>query len=81
MTLYISLTCLLDEIDLRRSQAMDLTIGGVHELLDKYRSSAYTCPKDSALSDLCGSFKLGALTRDLHGCSLFASLPTPRDTI
>lgn len=71
----MSLTWSLGEIDLRRCQAIDLAIVELHKLLDKYRSSSYTCPQDTTLSDLCGSFKLGALTRDLDGWSLLSPRP------
>jgi hypothetical protein len=72
---YMSLTCSLVEIDIRRCRAIELMIGELHKLLDNYRSSAYTCPQESTLSDLCGSFMLGALTRKLEGWSLLSPRP------
>ncbi|KAJ4378297.1 hypothetical protein N0V86_005997 [Didymella sp. IMI 355093] len=63
------------EIDLRRYQAIEAVIDGLHNLLDKYRSSDYQCKSDSALSFQCSSFLLGAFTKELENWSLINPRP------
>ncbi|KAF9693479.1 hypothetical protein EKO04_008405 [Ascochyta lentis] len=63
------------EVDLRRYQALESVIGGLHGLLDQYRSNSYVCKHNSTLSFQCGSFLLGALTKELGGWSLLSPRP------
>lgn len=64
-----------DEIDLRRYQAMEDVVSKLHDKLDEYHSSNYSCPQNSSYSFLCGSFMLGALTKEMDSISLFSPRP------
>ena len=69
------LTYHLDEVDLRRYQAIESVVERLHDLLDNYRSSSYVCPRNKDLSFPCGSFLLGALTKELNEWSLLHPRP------
>lgn len=60
------LTTMTDKIESMRCQAIERVVGGVHSLLENYRSSHYTCPTDRGQSFECGSFLFGALTKRLN---------------
>lgn len=50
-------------------------IDDVHTLLERYRSKDFVCPIGAANSFACGSFLLGALSKELDKHTLF--LPRP----
>jgi hypothetical protein len=54
---------------------MESIIGQLHDLLETYLSATYECPRDTSLSFQCGSFLLGALTRELHRKELLSPRP------
>ncbi|KAF2127448.1 hypothetical protein P153DRAFT_67816 [Dothidotthia symphoricarpi CBS 119687] len=63
------------EIVRKRYQVIESVIEPLHALLDKYRNSKYVCPRNDDLSFQCGSFLLGALTRELDRLDLFSPRP------
>ncbi|KAF2833437.1 hypothetical protein CC86DRAFT_389684 [Ophiobolus disseminans] len=63
------------EIDSMRYRAIKSVVEGVHSLLGKYRDSDYVCAADSSQSFECGSFLLGALTKQLDAHSLLSPRP------
>jgi hypothetical protein len=64
-----------DKIDSKRNQAMESIMGQLHDLLETYLSTSYMCPHDTDVSFQCGSFLLGALTRELHRTELLSPRP------
>jgi hypothetical protein len=50
-------------------------MSSLHELLDTYQSTLYICPHSSEHSFQCGSFLLGALTKQMAGLGIL--LPRP----
>lgn len=70
-----TLTVIAGEIELKRYQAINCVIEGLHSLLDKYRSSGYKCPLHDSYSFQCGAFLLGALTKELDRHGLLSPRP------
>ncbi|KAJ8117716.1 hypothetical protein OPT61_g1148 [Boeremia exigua] len=64
-----------DGVDLRRYQAIEAVISGLHEMLADFRSPGYKCTEDDTLSFLCGSIMFGALTKELDSWSLHSPRP------
>lgn len=60
----------VDEIDLRRDQAMEAIVSGLADQLDWYRSATYTCPANSEYSFQCGCMLFGALTKQMDPLDL-----------
>jgi hypothetical protein len=54
---------------------MDSIIGQLHDLLETYLSTSYTCPHSTEVSFQCGSFLLGALTKELHRMEFLSPRP------
>jgi hypothetical protein len=54
---------------------MESIIGQLHDLLETYLSTSYTCLHDTNASFQCGSFLLGALTRELHRMGFLSPRP------
>ncbi|RYN23429.1 hypothetical protein AA0112_g9345 [Alternaria arborescens] len=66
---------LSDEIDNTRYQAIEFFIEGLHDRLEKYRSTDYVCPYDANWSFLCGSFLLGGMMKELSRLGLYQPRP------
>jgi hypothetical protein len=60
---------------LKRYQAIESVVEGMHAFLEKYRSNTYACPIDSSVSFQCGAFLLGALTKELDAYGLLSPRP------
>jgi hypothetical protein len=54
---------------------MESIIGQLHDLLETYLSTSYTCLHEIDVSFQCGSFLLGALTRELHRMGFLSPRP------
>jgi hypothetical protein len=63
------------KIDSKRHHAIEYVIERLHKLLDTYRSADYACPYANEQSFQCGSFLLGALTKEMDAMGLLKPRP------
>jgi hypothetical protein len=63
------------EIEMRRSKSIGAIVAGLHDLLDRYRSSDYVCPSGKVWAFECGSILYGALTKGMHSMGVWSPFP------
>jgi len=64
-----------DELDCKRYQAIESVIEQLHQHLEKYRRTDYTCLYGTALSFQCGSFLLGSMMKEMSRLGLCEPRP------